>query len=272
MEKTSVLVQDARGNSFGKISQLCLTAAARDGKTFLQDVRFTAPYKIMHPFPRPDGSIQVMLLSASAGIMAGDRQKFDLKILPGASMEFVSQSYEKIHRMTEGHAERSVHVRVASGASFCFHPQPTIPFAGSAFTIRTRVDLEDETSRFRMCEIFSCGRVARREFFDCRFYHSLTQLYRGGSMIYRDNTRYDPSVFDMGGMGMYESFTHLASLFLSRPADPAHTLEQIREFLFAQTDAEGAATMLSSGDLAVRILGHRAQRLEELSGRILEMD
>lgn len=91
-------------------------------------------------------------------------------------------------------------------------------------------------------------------------------------MIYRDNTRYDPSVFDMGGMGMYESFTHLASLFLSRPADPAHTLEQIREFLSAQTDAEGAATMLSSGDLAVRILGHRAQRLEELSGRILEMD
>lgn len=271
MEKTSVLVQDPNGNSFGKTSQLCLTAASRDGKTFLQDVSFTAPYKIMHPFPRMDGSIQVMLLSASAGIMAGDRQNFDLNIKSGASMEFVSQSYEKIHRMEKGHAERSIHIHVASGGSFCFHPQPTIPFAGSAFSARSYIELEDMSSRFHMCEIFSCGRVARQEFFACRFYHSLTQIYRGGKIIYRDNTRYDPSVFDLSGLGMYESFTHLASLFLSRPEHPAETLTHIRRFLATQTDVEGAATMLSDGDLAVRILGHRAQRLEEIANRILAM-
>lgn len=272
MEKTSVLVQNTRGNSFGKVSQLRLTAAGRDGKTILQDIHFTAPYKIMHPFPQTDGSIRIILLSASAGIMAGDRQQFDLNILSGASAEFASQSYEKIHQMDESHAERSVHVHVASGASFCFHPQPTIPFAGSAFSIRTRIDLDDETSRFRMCEIFSCGRVARQEFFAFRFYHSLTRIYRRGRLIYRDNTRYDPSVFDLGGLGMFESYTHLAGLFLSRPQNPAETLAQIRTFLKDQADVEGAATMLSDGDLVIRILGRRAQRLEDLSSQILEME
>ena len=269
MEKTSVLVQDAKGNSFGKVSRLSLTAAAGEGRTILKDVYFTAPYKIMHPFPNADGSIQVMLLSASAGIMAGDRQEFDLNIEEGASMEFVSQSYEKIHQMAEGHARRQVHVHVARNASFCFHPQPTIPFAGSAFENRMRIDLEDETSEFRMCEIFSCGRSARREYFAYRFYHSLTEIYRSGTIIYRDNTRYDPSVFDMSEMGMYESHTHLASLFLTRPEEPSRALDQIRTYLEEQEDVEGAATMLAQGDLAVRILGGRAQRLEELSSHIL---
>ena len=50
MEKTSVLVQDTGGNSFGKVSRLSLTAAVSEDRTILQDVRFTAPYKIMHPF------------------------------------------------------------------------------------------------------------------------------------------------------------------------------------------------------------------------------
>lgn len=271
MEKTSVLVQGTGGNSFGKVSRLSLTAAVSEDRTILQDVRFTAPYKIMHPFRKPDGSIQVMLLSASAGIMDGDRQEFDLNIREGASVEFISQSYEKIHQMKEGHAKRQVHVHVASHASFCFHPQPTIPFAGSAFENRMRIDLDDETSRFCMCEIFSCGRSARQEYFAYRFYHSLTEIYRQGTIIYRDNTRYDPALFDMGGMGMYESRTHLASLFLTQPEDPVQTLRQIRAFLEEQEDAEGAATLLSKGDLAVRILGSRAQRLEELSSRILNL-
>lgn len=58
MEKTSVLVQGTGGNSFGKVSRLSLTAAVSEDRTILQDVRFTAPYKIMHPFRKPDGSIQ----------------------------------------------------------------------------------------------------------------------------------------------------------------------------------------------------------------------
>ena len=68
---------------------------------------------------------------------------------------------------------------------------------------------------------------------------------------------------------MYESHTHLASLFLPRPKEPSRALDQIRTYLEEQEDVEGAATMLAQGDLAVRILGGRAQRLEELSSHIL---
>ena len=112
-----------------------------------------------------------MLLAASAGIMEGDRQEFQFQIQPGAQVEFISQSYDKIHAMKGGCAKRFTRaaIRVASHAAFCYNPQPTIPFADSAFENRMVIDLEDATSAFQMSEIFSCGRYASGERFAYEF-------------------------------------------------------------------------------------------------------
>ena len=258
-------------NQFGKVSVLHLNAGYKDGKTYLQDVHFTAPYKIMRPFERKNGGIQVMLLAASAGIMEGDRQEFQFQIQPGAQVEFVSQSYDKIHAMRGGCAKRFTHIRVASHASFCFNPQPTIPFADSAFENRMVIELEDATSAFQMSEIFSCGRYASGERFAYEFYHNLVEIRRGAALIYRDNTRYDPKLFDMAGVGMYEGYTHLLNLFLTRPRHPDTFFREVRDYLLGITDAEGGITELMDGDFAVRVFGRRAQRLEEINREILRM-
>ena len=87
-------------NPFGRVSQLNLKTEERDGKTILEDVYFTAPFKVMNPFVKKDGSIQIMMMSASAGIMEGDRQEFDFHIGEGSKMEFLSQSFDKIHKVS----------------------------------------------------------------------------------------------------------------------------------------------------------------------------
>ena len=38
----------------------------------------------------------------------------------------------------------------------------------------------------------------------------------GDKLIYRDNTRYEPDKMPMEGIGMYEGYTHMANLFLSK--------------------------------------------------------
>lgn len=58
-------------NKFGKISRITACAALKNGKTILEDLSFTAPYKIMAPFAKENGGIQIMPLCASAGIMEG---------------------------------------------------------------------------------------------------------------------------------------------------------------------------------------------------------
>lgn len=255
-------------NQFGKLSKILLRAKAEDGKTFLEDVYFTAPFKIMRPFPRENGGIRVMQMAASAGIMEGDCQELEFDIGTGADLEFVSQSYDKIHEMKEGCARRTTKIRVHSGAAFCFHPQPTIPFKDSAFESRMEIHLDDETSVFSMSEILSCGRYAREERFAYRHYYNLVEIHRGEALIYRDNTRYIPSMFDMEGLGMYENFTHLSNIFISRPKDPEAYKRKIQERLDRKADVEGSVTMLFGGDLAVRIFGRRAQDLERVNKEI----
>ncbi|MGI6007487.1 MAG: urease accessory protein UreD [Ruminococcus sp.] len=255
-------------NQFGKVSQLNLVSENLSGKTVLADVFFTAPFKIMEPFPK-DGGLQVMMLSASAGVMAGDRQRFTFRIGENSRMEFVSQSFEKIHKMKEGWAERYMDVMVEPNALFDFYPQPTIPFAGSAYKSRMEINLQDETSRFGLYEILSCGRSASGERFQYRFYHSLIRIRRGGKLIYRDNTRYHPGRMEMEGIGMYESYTHLANLFLTgNRVEKGGAEEKIKDIIEETSDVEGGITRLESGDVAIRVLGRRAQTLQNLTEEI----
>lgn len=266
-------------NPFGRVSRLSLKAVCNgEGKTILQDLSFTAPYKVMHPFEKEDGLIQVMLLAASAGIMDGDRQYFAFDVTDGAKLEFTSQAYEKIHQMVEGCAKRHADIHVGSGAFFCYNPQPTIPFADSAFENSMTIHLDDETAGFQMSEIFTCGRYIRGEKFAYKRYYNLVDIYRGDKLVYRDNTRYDPCVFQMDGMGMFEDYTHLANIFVSRPVDAASFKEQTYRLLQDyeetprhDTKIEGCLTELSDGDYAVRIFGMRAQVLEEVKEKIMTL-
>ena len=233
-------------NKFGKISRISACAALKDGRTILEDLSFTAPYKIMMPFEKENGGIQIMPLCASAGIMAGDSQEFSYHVKEGADLEVLSQSFEKIHKM------------------------------------------EDETSRLFLLEIISCGRNAHDERFQYRRFSSKVLLYRGDKLIYRDNTRYEPDKMPMEGIGMYEGYTHMANLFLSKicsrdgescsqesgsvkSADSAINLElqeKIWQILDEDSEIDGGVTRLTAGDLALRIFGYRAQKLQQVAEKI----
>ena len=290
-------------NKFGKISRISVCAALKNGKTILEDLSFTAPYKIMMPFEKENGGIQIMPLCASAGIMAGDSQEFSYHVKEGADLEILSQSFEKIHKMDEGSASRTIEVQVDKNAALYYYPQPVIPFAQSAFDSKMTIHLEDETSKLFLLEIISCGRNAHEERFQYRRFSSKVLLYRGEKLIYRDNTRYEPDKMPMEGIGLYEGYTHMANLFLSklcnrdnvdggketnidgmdikkqmnssgtgRTSDrTAELQEKIWQILDEDSEIDGGVTRLTTGDLALRIFGHRAQKLQQIAEKIKEV-
>ena len=290
-------------NKFGKVSRISACAALKDGKTILEDLYFTAPYKIMTPFEKENGGIQIMPLCASAGIMAGDSQEFSYHVKEGADLEILSQSFEKIHKMDEGSASRTIEVQVDKNAALYYYPQPVIPFAQSAFDSKMTIHLEDETSKLFLLEIISCGRNAHEERFQYRRFSSKVLLYRGEKLIYRDNTRYEPDKMPMEGIGLYEGYTHMANLFLSklcnrdnvdggketnidgmdikkqmnssgtgRTSDrTAELQEKIWQILDEDSEIDGGVTRLTTGDLALRIFGHRAQKLQQIAEKIKEI-
>lgn len=295
-------------NKFGKVSRLKIRSEYKDGETIIADMSFTAPYKIMTPFRKPDGGISVMPLCASAGIMNGDCQEFEYRVGENSRLEMLSQSFEKIHKMSEGgSAGRSIQAEVGKNAVFYYYPQPVIPFAESAFDSSMDIRLADESSQLFLTEIITCGRSARGEQFQYRRFSSKVEIYRGGELIYRDNTRFEPEKFDMSDVGMYEGYTHVANIFMT--AANGEMREQLKsavwEILEAESESgssaagvggsqvggsqvgtdggsevsgsavggrgglcEGGVTELAYGDLAVRIFGSRAQSLQQLSEKI----
>jgi urease accessory protein len=95
-------------------------------------------------------------------------------------------------------------------------------------------------------------------------------IWRGEELLYRDNCRYGPERMTMEGLGMYEGFSHMANIFLTVPdsAGGREMLDEIRALQEETADCEGGVSLLASGDLAVRILGNRAQTLQNLAEEI----
>ena len=254
-------------NKFGKISRITACAALKNGKTILEDLSFTAPYKIMAPFEKENGGIQIMPLCASAGIMEGDSQEFSYHVKEGADLEVLSQSFEKIHKMDEGSASRTISVQVDPHAVLYYYPQPVIPFAQSSFTSTMTIHLADETSRLFLLEIISCGRNAHEERFQYRRFASKVQIFRGQKLIYRDNTCYLPDQMPMEGIGMYEGYTHMANLFLSRQntrirfsMKSGKFLTAIRKSTAAQRRSPAAILLFGFSDTVRRSCSRRRKK------------
>lgn len=258
------------GGSFGRRSELFLSTILQGEEAVLDEVQFTAPFKIMEPFREEKDYLKVMILSASPGIMEGDIQEQHIHVGRGTRLEVCSQSFEKIHRMKNGCARRYIRICQESDSFLYYVPQPAIPFRDSAFDNIVEVELEKESSQFIFQDILSCGRTAYGECFDYKYYNSLVQVRREGRLIYRDNTRYDPHTLYMEETGMYEGYTHLASLLLCGLSKDSKWADKAREILEYTGEVEGGVSFLESGDAVVRILGRQAQKLEMLCKRIIE--
>lgn len=222
----------------------------------------------MAPFAKENGGIQIMPLCASAGIMEGDSQEFSYHVKEGADLEVLSQSFEKIHKMDEGSASRTISVQVDPARG-------TLLLSAARHSVCTVFFYEynDDSSGRRDIPPVSAGNhllrteCARRAVPVPPLCLKCTD-FRGQKLIYRDNTCYLPDQMPMEGIGMYEGYTHMANLFLSRTEYADTLLNEIREILDGDPEIDGGATTLSGGDLAVRIFGHRAQKLQQTAEKI----
>ncbi len=277
-------------NQFGRISELKIVASQnKKGKTFIKDSFFTSPFKIMKPFSRTDGGITVFQQTASAGIMAGDEQKHTFFVENGAILELVSQSFEKIFKMEDnGPAERKINSSVEHGGTLIYAPLPCMPFAGSNFFTRTKICLEDNSSKLVYQDCICAGRKASGELFDYKKYHNLIEIECAGNLVYRDNTLFEGS--DCGKFpekkdflktaAMYGNYSHLGSMLIFnynlKPLDIMNFLHIEKKLLY---NAENIGEIKKSAPLvgitstegngiAVRVLANSAEQVQQIFEKI----
>jgi urease accessory protein len=257
-------------NHFGRTSELRLCFAEKGGRTVLEDIYVTAPFKIMKPFCQKDGGLTIMPLTASAGIMEGDCQEWDIVLKENTSASFVSQAYEKIHKMKDGKASRNIRISVGKNATLFFNPLPVIPFADSAFENRIEVDLADESSKLIFSDILGSGRISSDECFQYRLYGNRILIRKNNRLVFRENSRFEPAKTEMDEIGMYEGHTHLGTL-LAFGFDLEDAVIQKTRQEIETTDLCAGITRLNSGDICVKALGFRGDDMVKKMRCILQM-
>ena len=285
-------------NQFGKISRFELTAArSKKGSTFIKDSFFTSPFKIMKPFQKEDGGITVFQQTASPGILAGDTQEYKIIVESGASLEIVSQSFEKIFKMEEDEkAERKISVSVGEGATLIYAPNPCIPFAKSNFVSSTKISLA-KGARLIYEDCICAGRVACGEVFDFTTYKNLIEIRQEEKLIFRENSFFE------GGENKnllqsevsFGDFTHSGTMLIFGFEKTVREVRKIlgleEKLLYTEEYRRKAcdlgkkpdtnekilieASESDSGDIVVRMLGKSAQEIQGafdclLHGRFLQ--
>ncbi|MGN1303585.1 MAG: urease accessory protein UreD [Oscillospiraceae bacterium] len=240
------------------MSELYLRAENNGGRTVISDSRFTSPIKIAKPFYRDDHT-EVMMMTASAGILEGDRYDIGISAGKDTALKFTGQSYTKIFKAEKSGASQRIDISAEEGAKLLYMPCPVIPFGQSVFNSQTEIHLA-ENSRFAMCDILSCGRAAMNESFKFSSYRSRTAVYIGEKLKFLDNVRLAPEEAELSGIGFFEKHTHMGMLYVY-----GFDIDELPEF----DRIEAAVTKAESG-VCIRIAADSADEIVRFAEKALD--
>lgn len=250
-------------------SRLYLETEAKDGRTDIKDVFFSAPYKVMSPFQEGDG-IQIMQMSASAGLLDGDTFTGEFCFGEHSVVTYLSQSYEKIF-CSKGHpTKKEVSIEIKSGAKVKYLPYPVIPFGGSDFLNETVVHMKRDAI-FLYGDVFTCGRTGMGEYFQMKRFDSRMKVYLEDKIVFADHTRIEPQRFCYQNLGMWHHYTHngMLYIYLGDEEKEKKLIEEIRE-RFQRGDWLLGATSCESG-VMVRILSMSGEQIYQMFKKIADM-
>lgn len=256
-------------NLYGKTSQMRIETKFKDNKTYMSDVFYTPPLKLTRPFKQADGGLYIIMMSSSPGIMDGDVQDFEFNIDDNSNTHITSQTYEKIYKTIDVPPVRNTKIKVGSNAYFKYFPLPTIPFKDSSFSSETIIELKDESSRFSMVEIISCGRQGLGEKFEYKSFKLLTEVKKKKELVYVDNTNFIPDEINMENFGMLEGYTHLGNILLFNFDIKDEELSEYNEIIQSQ-GLDGGVSRTFSKDVVIRVMGYSAVELKGLAEEIIE--
>ena len=254
-------------NKYLETSKVMIKTRHKNGKTILDDIYFTSPFKIAQPFIISDNFIKVMIMSSSAGTLEGDVQEYDITLGDNTNMELTSQAYEKIFTMLDDEAYRECNINIGSNCLLKYNLLPTIPYKDSAFRSNIKIKLKDNTSKLIYTDIINCGRVGYGEKFEYKYYKSYLEIEENDELIYMDNTIYKPDEMNMNTFGMYEGYTHFANIILVNINNPDKILEDIR-FIISESGLDGGTSLSENNNINVKAFAYNADKLINLSKEI----
>ena len=253
------------------IASLDITAALRDGRTYLKKSFWQPPFKIADVTEdRRRPTLHLMQMSASPGVLAGDCYQIGIQLEEGAALHWHTQSYQRLVSMASA-AHQQVRVDLAPRAALTYLPHPCVPQVGADFRADNQIFLSAD-SRLIWGEIITCGRKLNGEMFQFSNYRSVTEVFLEDKLIIKENLRLVPQRVDPRGIGHLEGFTHQGGLLcIDQQLDVPGLVPHLAEALAAIPGIDFGITGLPVNGFALRMLGNHSERLMQALKMVSEI-
>jgi urease accessory protein len=167
----------------------------RDGEeTRLGTCYQQIPVRLMPPFQLDNEPASLLyLINLTAGLLDGDGHLIEITARAGTRSLVTGQSATRVHPAVASYATQQWTIEVEDDACLVVLPGPTIPFRGSRYFQRARVDLAP-TARLIWGDIWLPGRYDRGELSERFQFDRIIQDFearRDGRLVYRDRFRWD---------------------------------------------------------------------------------
>ena len=243
------------------IATLHIQTDWKEGRTRLKNSFCTPPFKVANITEnKKDSVLQLMLMSSSPGVLDEDAYSINIELEENGSLQLHTQSYQRLFTMKQG-ATQHMEVTLQPGASFYYLPHPCVPHEKAAFTTRNRIHLSPGC-RLVWGEVITCGRKLNGEAFLFSKYHSTTDILLQQQLVLRENMLITPASVDISALGLWEGFTHQASLiFLDEAMATEATIRSVNTWLSEQPGIVYGITAAPVSGLVIRLLGYKAEQL-----------
>ena len=253
----------------GRDGLLALRFEPRDNRTVLTQSRFKLPLQVLAPASLDDGSLYLMLLNPTGGLVGGDRLFTRIVQGRGTGVCITTPSATRVYRTASHPAIHETLIQVDEGASLEYLPDHIIPHAGSQLRQSLRVEMARE-SRAIIWDALAAGRLARGEYWQFRTLESRTDILLCGRPLFINRTKIEPLHQRPELLGLMEGFTYMANLAVLADGfrEWARLIASIEAQLKGMPQVFGGASLLAGGGCLVRLFTHSASDLALAQARL----
>jgi len=248
----------------GKDGRLSLAFERRGAATVLTERRFTLPLQALEPIPVDGGTLCLMLLNPTGGILGGDRLKTEITLGPGAHVCLTTPSATKVYRSLGPPALQDTSITLGEGAVLEYLPDHVIPYPGSILHQSLTVEM-GQGSRAILADAIAVGRLCRGERWGFSEVVSRITVAAQGQPRFLDRIKLGSSKWLPEGLGGMEGFGYVATfgLFAESVSNWEKILHALEEQLRELPSIAAGVSPLARGGCLVRLLAASAHDLSK---------
>jgi len=206
----------------GREGLLDLAFVRRGGRTVLARRRFTHPLQALEPVRASDGTLYLMMLNTSGGMVGGDHLRTTVEVGAEAETALITASANKAYRSMGTPAIQESVIRLGFGATLEYLPDHLIPHPGAIVHQSLRVEMESR-SRAILYDAIAAGRIGRGERWKFGELRTETVITRESRPLYIHRARIIPGSQALNDLGWAQDFNYLASFVIVGDSAPDGT-------------------------------------------------